>query len=63
LHSSRGSQFLYQIIALLITLAIASVGGAVVAIVVKLARHPSIEELKVEHMYDDEGGTLPYRTV
>lgn len=59
LHSSRGSQFTYQIIALLITLAIAIVGGTVMAFVVRLARHPSVEDLKVEHMYEDEGGTLP----
>ena len=25
------------------------------ALLVKLARHPSAEELKVEHMYDDQG--------
>ena len=57
LHSSKGSQFWYQLLALLVTLVIAAVGGAVVALLVKLARHPSVEELKVEHMYEDKGST------
>jgi len=55
LHSSKGLQFWHQNLALLITLAIAVVGGSVVALVMKLTRHPSTEELKVEHMFEDQG--------
>lgn len=55
IRSSAGSQFLFQIIALLVTLAIAIVGGAVIALIVRSAKHPGGKEFHVDHMYDDSG--------
>lgn len=55
IRSSPGSQFLFQIIALLVTLAIAIVGGAIIALIVRSAKHPGGKEFHVDHMYDDSG--------
>lgn len=55
-RSSPGSQFLFQILALLVTLAISIVGGTVVGLIVRYAKQSGSEGLKVENMYDDSGG-------
>ena len=38
---------------------IAIAGGAIVALIVRLAKQPGGKELKVENMYDDSGEKLP----
>ena len=57
---------------MLVTLAIAIVGGAVIALIVRSAKHPGGKEYHVDSMYDDSGeqyvnntsflATAPYLT-
>ena len=55
LHDSGKQQFVYQLVALAVTLVLAMVGGAIAGFIVKAVRHPSQKALDVDNMFDDEG--------
>ena len=55
LHDSGKQQFIYQLVALVVTLVLAMVGGAIAGFIVKAVRHPSQKALDVDNMFDDEG--------
>ena len=55
LHDSGKQQFVYQLVALAVTLVLAMVGGAIAGFIVKAVRHPNQKALDVDNMFDDEG--------